>query len=108
GGGVAEAGGPEVVAQADERVDRLDLGDDVEVAAVGEHELATGQQVEVAAEAAAGPPHALGDDADLAVVERVEGQDLVGLAEVAALQDDGLGPVDARLAELFVIVGAGD
>src|SRR5207302_4642946 len=60
----------------------------------------------VAAQAAAGPSHALGDDADLAVVERVEGQDLVGLAEVAALEDDGLGSVDPRLAHMFGIVVA--
>src|SRR5437762_2270397 len=98
---------PPLVALAHERVDRLDLGHDVEVAAVGEHELAAGQQVEVAAQAAAGPSHALGNDADLAVVERVEGQDLVGLAEVAALEDDGLGSVDPRLAHMFGIVVAG-
>src|SRR5688572_25706745 len=52
----------------------------------------------MAAHPAAGTANALGDDAQLATERGEDRQELVGFAEVDALEDDGRGPVDPRCA----------
>ena len=74
----------------------LHLGDDVERPAAGERDGQLGERLEAAAEARRRPADALGDRLELAAAGRDQRQDAVGLAEVEAGQDDGLGGVAAR------------
>src|SRR5690606_32594560 len=86
----------EVLPDAAEGLDGLGLGDDVEAAALGQQEADAREGFEVAGAAAAGPPDTLGDGVEAAVGDAIEGEDGVGLAEVAAPQYEHVGPVDAH------------
>ena len=74
-----------------ERVDHLDLVDDVEVAApLPEQQVDVGERLEPAAELRRGLAHALGHRAHLAVALGQEHDDAVGLAQAVGAQDDAL------------------
>ena len=91
----------EVLADAPEGVDHLDLVDDVEVAApLPQQQVHVGQRLKAGPELARGPPHPLGDGPHLAVALGHEDDDAVGLAEAVGAQDD------ARVAEEAHVPGA--
>ena len=64
----------QVVAQAEVRVLERDLGDDVEGAADGEHQVDVAERLEAAAQPRSRPPHALGDDPQLAEARGEDGE----------------------------------
>ena len=90
GGGRLEA-----VAQVEPGLAHAGLRDHVEGARTGHLELQLGERLEGPAQPARRPPHALGDEAELAVVRREDRQDAVGLAQVEAPEHDRGGPVQA-------------
>ena len=71
----------------------MGLGDDVEGAPHGEHEVDRAERFEAAADPRARSPDALGDDPQLAEMGGQDGEDPIGLAEVQPAEDDGLGLV---------------
>ena len=74
------------------RPDQLDARHRAELAAaVVHHQLDVGERLEARAEARLRAPDALRHRADSAVLERVQVQDPVGLAEAQRAEDDGLG-----------------
>ena len=86
----------EVGPQPEVRVEQLGLGDDVEGAPHGEHEIDRAERFEAAADPRSRAPDALGNDPQLAEMGGQDGEDPVGLAEVQPAEDDGLGLVQAR------------
>ena len=88
-------GGLEAVAQAKPGVSDAHLGDDVEVAPAGEHQVKLGEGLDAAADATPGAAHTLGDGTDLAVLRCQQRDDAVGLAQVEVGQHDGAGLVAA-------------
>ena len=68
------------------------LGDNIQVAAHRQQQGGMGEQLDVPGQPAGGFARALGDDSALAL-RRKQGQQPVGLAEVAAPDDHGLGSV---------------
>jgi hypothetical protein len=56
------------------------------------------KQLDVAALAARYTAYAFGDGNDLTSLAREQGEDAVSFAEVASLQDDRFGPVEADAA----------
>ncbi len=71
---------PEILTDGTERLARLGLGDDVQLAAMRELQRAQAKQLQVSAETTGWAPHALRDGAQLAVVWRVQGEDPIRLA----------------------------
>ena len=91
------AGGVAVVVAAHAGVEqraRLGLGDDVEVAALGELEVDVGEGLEPGAELRGRTAHALGDRAHPPVVAGQQGDDAVGLAQLVGAQHDRLVAVE--------------
>lgn len=86
----------DVVMQIGEGLDRFGLGDDVQVAAGGDHEGGASERLQMPRELAAGATKALGDDLDASEARGEEHADLVGVAEAALSEDDALGVVDVR------------
>jgi len=76
-------------------MNRLGLGHDVQIASPGDEQPAVGEKLQVAALAAGGLAHPLGDDPQLAPLRGVERQQAVGLAEVIPLKDNGFGSIKA-------------
>ena len=70
-------------------MDNLNLGDDVEAAALVELDVDHGEGLQAGAEAGGGAAHALGDGAHLAAGAREHDDDPVGLAQRVGAQDDG-------------------
>ena len=77
----------EVVAQRGEVVERLGLGDDVELAALVELERDVPRGLEPGTEPRLGLAHPLGDRPHLAPAPRSQHDDAVGLAELPGPQD---------------------
>ena len=92
---VSVGGPPHLLPHAPEGVHRLALGDHVQLPPLGEEHLGVGELLHVAPQPRAGAPDALGHGAQLPVMGGVDGEDLVGLAEVAALQHNAPGSVDS-------------
>ena len=86
----------ERVAEPQPGVPDADLGDDVEGPAARQRHGQLGERLETPAEARRRPADPLGDRLELADPRRDERQDAIGLAEIEARQDDGLGRVPAR------------
>ena len=89
-------GGLERIAQGEPGVPDADLGDHVERPAARERHGQLGERLEAPTEPRGRPADALGDRLELADAGRDQGQHAVGLAEVEARQDDGIGRVAAR------------
>ena len=85
-----------VLAQRAVRVDRLELGDDVQLATGIALKRDVGGGFEASTEAAPGPADPLGDGADLAVRLGEDRDDPVGLAELDATQHHALIPVETH------------
>ena len=72
-----------------ERIERLGLGDDVQVAAGIELQVDVAERLQPAAEPTLGPPHALGHRPDPALAPGQQGDDPIGLAEFRHPQHHG-------------------
>ena len=92
----ARGRGEEILAQRAIRLAGLRLRDDVQLASLRELEHRVRERLDVSGEAAGRPACALRDGADLAERPGVERDDPIGLAEVHALEHDGLGPIGVR------------
>lgn len=79
--------------QAGKGLERTGLGERIEGLAPGELGMQMGGGLEQADQGAAGLARALGDGVELALVGGEAGDDLVGLAEGTALEDQQLGAV---------------
>ena len=79
-----------------EVVDRLGLGDDVELAALVEQQRDVAHRLEAAAEPALGLAHALGHGPHLAVAGGEQHDDAVGLAQLVGAQHDARVAVEHR------------
>ena len=89
----------EVLAHDTERIEHLDLVDDVEIApALPQQEVHVGQRLQPGPELRRGAAHTLGDRPDLAVVLGEEHHDAVGLAQAVGAQDDAPVAEEARRA----------
>jgi len=84
----------QVGSQAIAAGDALELGDDVHPAALSQQHLAVGEDIELAAHPALGPPNRLGDGRELAALTGEEGEDPVRLTVVDLAQDHRLGAID--------------
>src|SRR5690348_7348361 len=84
------------LAQRPEHVERLDLGDDVELAALVALQRDVARRFETRAEATPGLADALGDGPYLAPPLGEDGDDPVGLAELDRPQDDAVVPVQGH------------
>jgi hypothetical protein len=84
---------PGFPAQSSERLHQLRLCHDIEFAPAGEQDLGPNEEVEMAGQATLRPAYSFGDDPEFSCFRSEERQDPVGLAEVAAAQDDRLGAV---------------
>ena len=76
-----------------ERIDGLDLGDDVEIPAWMQLNIDVRERLQSGPELAAGTPHALGHRAHQPVVAGEQGDDPVGLAELVLAQHHRSVPV---------------
>ena len=93
-----------VLAQRPVGVDRLDLGDDVELAAPVALQRDVAGRLEPGPEAAPRLADALGHGPDLAVALGEDRDDPVGLTELDRAQDHPLVPVQAHAASLLTPV----
>jgi hypothetical protein len=93
---VGETGPPQVLAKANERVYRLYLRNDIEVASTGEHDLGVREELEVTAKTTRWAANTLGDRAHLAGVGRIQSNDPISFAKVMATQNNRLGPDKVR------------
>jgi len=80
--------------QRGKAIDGLPLSYDVQVSAPRQHQRAVSQKLDMAAELARRPAHPLGYSAELAQIRGVEGEDCIGLAQVAAPEHNGIGFID--------------
>ena len=95
----------QVVAQTQKYLDALSLRDDVEIAPARNQQIGVREQLDVTALAALDLAHTLRDYAQFAMCRRVDRQQTVGFAHVAALQNNGVDAIDALASHGLIILG---
>src|SRR5579883_1994920 len=89
---------PELGAQAQKILAHLGLGDDIQVAPQRKLKLAATEQVQVARQLADRAARALRNRVKLALVRSEQGENAIGLAQVAAFENDRFAGVAMLLA----------
>ena len=88
----------QIVAQAEVRILQGSLGDDIEGAPHGQHQVNIAERLQGTADPGAGPANPLGNHAQLAETGGQHRQHPVGLPEIHAAQHDRLGLVETGAA----------
>src|SRR5205085_6115757 len=97
----------EVLANAPERLERVRLRDDVQLAADGKQHVAQSEWLEVPGGPTGGASHTFRNRADLALVARKQRKDAIGFAEIHPLENDRGRAVEPLACHLGIIPGSG-